>query len=318
MKFADRSIVVTGSEGQLGTELCRQLGAAAIGLPRSKCNLLDAAGLTESLAHYRPTIVINTAAYTAVDRAESEQELCNSVNADGVASLAKVCRQLDCVLVQVSTDYVFGGDAARSAPYRETDKPNPVNIYGHSKLAGERHAATWHKHFIVRTCGLYGPRSKETQSNFVDTMLRLGRERDRLRIVDDQICSPSYTVDVAKGILTLARTQAHGTYHLVNEGAITWYEFANEIFRQAGLGTRTDRITTCEYGAAAQRPAYSVLDASKYNAIASPLRSWNVALAEYLQRFGKLTSSAGKSSHIVAPIQPSKSVHLVPGTQSQI
>jgi dTDP-4-dehydrorhamnose reductase len=318
MKFADRSIVVTGSEGQLGAELCRQLGTAAVGLTRSRCNLLDAAGLTESLAHYRPTIVINTAAYTAVDRAESEQKLCYSVNADAVALLAKVCRQLDCVLIQVSTDYVFGGDAARSAPYRETDEPNPVNVYGHSKLAGEHNAATWHKHFIVRTCGLYGPRSKETQSNFVDTMLRLGRERDRLRIVDDQICSPSYTVDVARGILTLARTQAYGTYHLVNQGAITWYEFANEIFRQAELGTRTDRITTSDYGAAAQRPAYSVLDASKYNAIASPLRSWNVALAEYLRGIDRLMSRVSKSSHIVAPFHPPKSVHLTPGTRSQI
>ena len=293
MQFTERSVVVTGSEGQLGAELCRQLGAAAVGLTRAECNLVNKAQMAETVKRLQPGVVINTAAYTAVDRAENEPGACHAVNAGGVAGLAEICRGLDCVLVQLSTDYVFGGDTERQSPYCEEDEPSPVNVYGQSKLAGERHAARWQKHFIVRTCGLYGALAKPTQSNFVDTMLRLGRERDRLRIVDDQYCTPSYTVHVANAILFLAQFQAFaegfGTYHVVNEGGTTWHAFASEIFKQAGLRTITDRITTREYGALARRPAYSVLDTRKYEALGAPrLPAWKFALAEYLLSIGEL------------------------------
>jgi dTDP-4-dehydrorhamnose reductase len=293
MQFTERSVVVTGSEGQLGAELCRQLGAAGVGLTRAEGDLLNKRRLAETLERLRPAVVINTAAYTAVDRAESEPTVCHAVNARGVAGLAEICRGLDCVLVQVSTDYVFGGDVERQSPYSEEDEPGPVNVYGESKLAGEGHAASWQKHFIVRTCGLYGARVKPTQSNFVDTMLRLGRERERLRVVDDQYCTPSYTVHVARAILFLAHSEAFakafGTYHVVNQGGATWHAFASEIFRQAGLRTISDRITTSEFGALARRPAYSVLDTRKYEGLAAaPLPAWQFALAEYLQSIGEL------------------------------
>jgi dTDP-4-dehydrorhamnose reductase len=289
MQFPTRSVVVTGSEGQLGAELCRQLGSAAIGLTRSECDLLDSARLANTIERHRPALIINTAAYTAVDRAETEPALCQAINADAVAALADISRRLDCVLIQISTDYVFGGDTERQSAYREQDEPSPVNVYGQSKLAGERNTATWHKHFVVRTCGLYGPRNKATQSNFVDTMLRLSSERDRLRIVDDQHCAPSYTVHVANAILFLAECDAYGTYHVVNSGATTWHAFASEIFKLAGRGTIADKITTSEYGATAERPKYSVLDTGKFEALASaPLPAWRLALAEYLQTLGEL------------------------------
>lgn len=289
MQFAERSVVVTGCEGQLGAELCRQLGSTGIGLTRTEGDLLDKRGLAKTLQQLQPAVVINTAAYTAVDRAESEPAVCHALNAQGVASLAEVCRELNCVLVQVSTDYVFGGDAQRQSPYCEGDEPRPVNVYGESKLAGERYVARWQKHFIVRTCGLYGARAKPTQSNFVDTMLRLGRERERLRVVDDQYCTPSYTVHVARAILFLVQSEMFGTYHVVNQGGATWHAFATEIFKQTGLRTIADRITTREYGALARRPAYSVLDTRKYEGVAgSPLPAWKFALAEYLQSIGEL------------------------------
>lgn len=288
MQPTKRPIVVTGAEGQLGFELCRQLGERAIGLARGQCNLTDITRTVETLKELHPSIVINTAAYTAVDRAESEAALCHAVNADAVAMLADRCRELDCVLVQISTDYVFGADHARQTPYQEDDEPGPINVYGHSKLAGERHAASWRKHFIVRSCGLYGYRSKPTQSNFVDTMLRLSRERDRLRIVDDQHCSPSYVVHLAQAILFLMQSQAYGIYHVVNDGETTWYDFAREIFRLAGASTTTDRISAAEYGSVANRPRYSVLGTDKYRALGGPtLPHGKLALAEYLQSLGR-------------------------------
>ena len=276
-------IVVTGAEGQLGSELCRQLGGSSVGLSRQQCDLLDPSQVADVLRHLRPAAVINTAAYTAVDRAEQEPSLCQAINADAVGTLANLCRELDCLLVQVSTDYVFGADA-RQTPYAETDVPAPINVYGHSKLGGERLATSWQKHLIVRTCGLYGRRGKPTQFNFVDTMLRLVRERDRLRIVDDQHCTPSYVVHVARAIVHLVESGAIGTYHVVNDGETTWHDFAAEIFRLAKLSPKVDRISTAAYAATAARPLYSVLNNSKYRALGGPaLPHWKTALAEYLR-----------------------------------
>jgi len=198
--------------------------------------------------------------------------------------LAEACRRLDCLLVEISTDYVFGGDAGPRVPYRETDEPRPRGAYARSKLEGERHAAQWEKHFIVRTCGLYGRLGPRSGGNFVETMLRLGDQGRRLRVVNDQRLSPSYVPHVARAIRSLMRTDAFGTYHVVNTGETTWHDFAAEIFRQAGLDVRLEPITTSEYGAAAPRPGYSVLDTSKYHALrgSPPMPRWQEALAEYL------------------------------------
>jgi dTDP-4-dehydrorhamnose reductase len=229
--------------------------------------------------------VINAAAYTKVDLAEKEPEQCALVNATAVAYLADACRRLDCPLLQVSTDYVFDAYPSRDTPFTETDQPRAVGVYARTKLEGELAAAAHARHFVVRTCGLYGrlaPHAK--QGNFVETMLRLGRERGQVRVVDDQRCTPSYVPHVARAILFLLGTEAYGTYHATNTDSTTWYDFAAEIFRLAGMDVRMDRITTAEFAAAAPRPAYSVLDTAKYHSLGGPrMPDWHEGLREYLE-----------------------------------
>jgi dTDP-4-dehydrorhamnose reductase len=280
-----KQIAVIGSQGQLGWELCRQLGPQAIALSRSELDITNPAEILRVLTVCQPTAVINTAAYTKVDLAEKEPDACHLTNATAVGCLAEVCQRLECPLVQVSTDYVFGAAGPRDRPYTEDEPTEAHGEYARSKLAGEQRAAENPRHFIVRTCGLYGYRHKPSLTNFVDTMLRLGRQRDELRVVGDQHCTPSYVPHVARAILFLLDTDAYGTYHVVNAGATTWFDFAAEIFRQAGIQIRLQRITTEEYGAAAPRPSYSVLDTGKYHALGGPaMPSWQDALAEYLQK----------------------------------
>ena len=277
-------IAITGAEGQLGAELCRQLGTAAVGLELPRFDLTDGRCVVQMLCETRPRAVINTAAYTQVDKAEEEAELCRAVNAGGVRHLVEACRKLECPLVQISTDYVFGGRSERRTPYRESDATHPQGVYARSKLEGERHAADWHQHFVVRTCGLYGRPSPRSAGNFVDTMLRLAKERKRLSVVDDQHCTPSYVAHVARAVRFLLSTEAYGTYHVVNTGSTTWYGLAEEIFRRTGLEVELERISTSQYGAAAPRPSYSVLDVSKYHSLPGcpPMPTWQAALAEYL------------------------------------
>ncbi len=279
------TIVVTGCRGQLGAELCRQFGEKAVGLDLPEFDLTDRPGVLAALAAIRPRAVINTAAFTLVDRAEQEPDRCRAVNVDGVVHLVEACRQLDCTLVQISTDYVFGQDCCRPTPYRETDAPDPQGIYAQSKLESERVASGWPKHLIVRTCGLYGRLAERSAGNFVETMLRLATTGKRLRVVDDQRCTPSYTPHVVRAMRFLLNVETHGVYHVTNAGDATWCEFAREIFRQSGLAVPVDPITSAEWGAPAPRPTYSVLDGSKYLALpgAPPLPPWQDALAEYLR-----------------------------------
>lgn len=278
-------IVVTGAQGQLGGELCRQIGNDAVGMDLPDFDLLKPDQICETLKQHQPDLVINTAAYTQVDKAEEEEYICHAVNGTAVKHLADACRKITAVLVQISTDYVFGG-RDRSTPYVETDKPDPLSVYAQTKLEGEQYASQCERHFIVRTCGLYGRPGENTAGNFVETMLHLGRERNHLRIIDDQQCTPSYIVHVARAIRFLAGTSAYGTYNVVNSGVTTWYDFAAEIFRLSGLTPELERITTGEYGALAPRPRYSVLDTTKYHALPGrpALAEWNVALREYLDK----------------------------------
>jgi dTDP-4-dehydrorhamnose reductase len=276
--------VVLGAYGQLGSELLRQLEGAAIGWNRDACDIRDEAAVRERLGAVRPNVVINAAAYTQVDRAEDEPEACWAVNAQAVGGLARTCRHLDCRLVHISTDYVFGGGLARATPYRETDPPQPQGQYAKSKLAGERLAEQWQNHVIVRTCGLYGrPHPASRPNNFVETILRLARERDELAVVTDQTCTPSHTRDVARAVLYLAGQPAHGTYHVVNAGFTTWYDFAAEILKATGSRTPIRPISTAQFGAKAPRPSYSCLDTTKYQQAGGPrLPHWRDALHEYL------------------------------------
>jgi dTDP-4-dehydrorhamnose reductase len=277
-------IAVTGVGGQLGSELARQLGHDCLPLDRRACDLTDPLAVGRALNHMRPRAVINAAAYTKVDLAEKEVDLCRLVNATAVGRLAEVCGQLDCPLLQVSTDYVFDGYPPRNTPLTENDPPQAKGIYASTKLAGELAARSNPRHFVVRTCGLYGRLAPDAKSgNFVETMLRLGRERGHVRVVDDQHCTPSYVPHVARAIRFLIGTEAYGTYHVVNAGATTWHDFAAEIFRLAGMQVRLERITTAEFGAAAPRPAYSVLDTAKYHSLGGPkMPNWREALREYL------------------------------------
>lgn len=282
------AVVVTGSQGQLGSELCRQLGSRAVGLDLPEFDVTDRTGVLATLADLRPEAVINTAAYTRVDQAEREPELCRAVNAAAVGYLAEACRQLACPLVQISTDYVFGGDASRRTPYLESDVPCPQSVYARTKLEGEKRAAEWERHLIVRTCGLYGSLGPRSAGNFVATMLRLGREKRHLRVVADQWCTPSYVPHVARAIVFLLDRRQVGLYHVVNTGQTTWYDFAKEVFRQVGLAVEVERITTAQYGALAARPAYSVLDTAKYHSLPEcpAMPPWQDALSEYLERMG--------------------------------
>jgi dTDP-4-dehydrorhamnose reductase len=188
-------LAITGADGQLGTELCRQLGPSAVPLCWPEFELTEHRAVGERLRALRPEAVVNCAAYTQVDRAESEPERCRAVNTLAVENLARICGDLDCPLVQLSTDYVFGADAQRRTPYTEANGTGPLNVYGHSKREAE--------HLIVRTCGLYVRPDKDPVRgrNFVDTMLCLGRERPHLRVVHDQLCCPSYVPHVARAIL---------------------------------------------------------------------------------------------------------------------
>lgn len=282
------TILITGAEGQLGSQLGRKLQGRCAPVAQRDCDLRNADRLAIIFRQLRPSVVINTAAYTAVDRAEQEPALCHAVNAAAVATLAELCDEGDCRLVQISTDYVFGSDRQRSTPYQEADAPGPVNEYGRSKLAGERAAAQARRHLIVRTCGLYGPRTKPTQTNFTDTMLRLAGERDRLAIVNDQWCTPSFVPHVAEAILALLAVEAEGLVHVVNHGATNWYDFATEIFRLTGIPIQLEAIPSAEYNAPASRPGYSVLDTARYGHLTGrELPPWQTALAEYLHSRGK-------------------------------
>lgn len=280
-----RSLIL-GAAGQLARDLLPRLAGEVIPLTHDQADLTRPDTLRAALAAHRPDVVINCAAYNFVDRAEGEPEAAFSVNAWGVRNLAIACRDLDCTLVHFSTDYVFGLDAGRREPYRETDAPGPVSVYGLSKLAGEYVVRSLcPKHLVLRTCGLYGLwGSGGKGGNFVETMLRVAAGGKPIRVVSDQFCTPSYTVDVAAATADLVQGGHLGLYHLTNAGLCSWFEFARAIFQSAGLTVDVKPITTQEYGAAARRPAYSVLDTNAHNALGlHPLRPWREALAAYLE-----------------------------------
>lgn len=278
--------VVIGSAGQLGRDLCPRLPGEVIPLTRERADLTRPDILRATLAELRPDVVVNCAAYNFVDRAEEEPEAAFAVNAWGVRQLALACESMACVLVHFSTDYVFGLDAARQVPFAETDAPGPVSVYGLSKLAGEYLVrALCPRHFVIRTCGLYGVwGSGGKGGNFVETMLRMAGEGKPLPVVNDQTCTPSYTVDVATAAAALIGTRRYGLYHLTNAGATTWHDFARTIFEMSGVKADLKPIPSTESNRPARRPAYSVLARGAYEALGLPaMRSWREALAAYLE-----------------------------------
>lgn len=288
------NIALIGARGQLGTALQSVLAGRVTPLDRDEIDVGNRDSVQAVLAQTAPDAVVNAAAYNFVDRAEQEPQTAFAVNAFGPRNLAAFCRDRDLPLVHVSTDYVFSGKveaaglgtagAARQMPYRETDAPEPQSAYAVSKLAGELFVRSGcRRHYILRTCGLYGPSSNAGKGNFVTTMLRLGLNRDEVRIVDDQRCTPTAARDLAEWIAALLETEAYGTFHATNAGSATWFEFAVEIFRVAKRDVKTVPITTAEFGAKAARPGYSVLDCGKLQqTLGITVRPWQEALAEYV------------------------------------
>jgi dTDP-4-dehydrorhamnose reductase len=279
---AKLKILVTGAGGQLGQELVRlpaQPGLGIIGFGRDELDVTDPEQCRNVIRSCNPDAVIHCAAYTKVDQAESEPDEAYRVNAEGARNAALAAELVGAKFVYISTDYVFDGKA--KVPYRESDRPNPQSVYGKSKLAGEQFTKSLSsRYFIVRTSWVYGMYG----SNFVKTMLKLAGERDSLKVVDDQIGSPTYTLDLAQFLLELVTTDHYGVFHASNTGVCSWYEFAKAIFEERGLNVRVEPCTTEEFPRPAPRPAYSVLDHGAIRAHGfRPLRSWREALGNFLK-----------------------------------
>lgn len=277
-------IFLTGAEGQLGRELQRRLqGSDFLATDVKELDITDATAVANMIGKYRPDVVIHGAAFTQVDAAEEKVDLAYKVNAIGTQNIAMACRSVAAAMVYISTDYVFDGKLGRA--YTEVDQTNPLSVYGKSKLMGEvlaRQATD--KLFVLRTAWLYGD-----GPNFVRTMLKLGQEKEELQVVNDQHGCPTGTVDLAEAALRFAQTGRYGTYHAVNTGSATWYEFARKIFELAG----NDRVcvkpvTTAEFVRPAPRPAYSPMDTRLLSlALGWQMRPWQEVLAEYIASLAK-------------------------------
>ena len=261
--------------------MLRSLKNAAKNLLRRR--LRTEAGAKDFILAKKPDIVIHCAAYTAVDKAESEQELALTVNGFGTRWVAEACRDVGAKMIYISTDYVFGGDG--HTPYEVDDEKKPVNIYGRSKLLGEDAVtAIVEKHFIVRTSWVFGING----NNFIKTMLRLAETRKKINVINDQFGSPTYTVDLAKLLADMAETEKYGTYHASNEGFCSWSDFAREIFKQAGLDIEVDGIPTIEYPTPARRPFNSRLSKKSLDEAGfNRLPDWQDALKRYLVELKK-------------------------------
>jgi len=295
--------VVLGARGQLGRDLCPRLPGEVLTPTRDQADLARPDQLQEWLKQVRPDTVINCAAYNFVDRAETEPEAVFTVNTWGVRALASMCRSLDCLLVQFSSDYVFGLDARRRQPWGENDAPGPVNVYGLSKLTGEYLVRTLcPRHLVLRTCGLYGLWGTGGKGgNFVETMLRKAGQGHPLNVVNDQVCTPSYTVDVAEAAVQLIVAGGHGLFHVTSTGSCSWYEFAQVIFEMAGVDANLKGVSSSAYASPARRPAYSVLGDEQLRSLGlNPLRSWREALSAYLQERDRRNSGQSAGSEVRA------------------
>jgi len=282
-------IIVTGGDGQLGRELSRQWDSA-VPLSKAELNITDRDAVWKALKEMRPRALVNAAAFVNVDLAESEPAACQAVNVQGARHLAEICRESGCLLVQISSDYVFSGAQPQGRPWREDDPPIARGVYAQSKFAAEQIVAEASRHLIVRTCGLYSSADRSETTSFVNTMLRLARAgRMKLRVVDDQRCTPSYAPHVARAVVFLVETALagnapFGVYHVTNRSDSSWHGFAAEIFRLGGLDVDLEAISTEQFGAPAPRPKYSVLDVAKYHQLGGPvLPTWQDALAERMK-----------------------------------
>lgn len=277
-------VLVTGVKGQLGHDVMNELekrGYEGVGVDVEEMDITDAAAVERVIKEAHVDKVVHCAAWTAVDAAEDNPEMCRKVNALGTENIAKVCRELDLPMIYLSTDYVFDGTGTR--PW-EPDDPvvTPLNVYGQTKYEGEQAVEKYlDKYYIVRIAWVFGVNGK----NFIKTMLNLGKTHDTLTVVDDQIGTPTYTYDLAELLVDMLEKEEYGKYHVTNEGGyISWYDFAKEIFAQAGMGINVLPVSAEEYKAKAARPSNSRMEKKKLDEHGfRRLPSWQDALARYLE-----------------------------------
>ena len=275
-------LLVTGVKGQLGHDIvneCKKRNIEAVGVDVEEMDITDAKKVDEVIKAGNYDAVIHCAAWTAVDKAEDEVEACTKVNVDGTKDIAKVCKELDIPMMYFSTDYVFDGQGDK--PWQEYDERHPLNVYGQTKYEGELAVEALDKFFIVRISWVFGVNG----SNFIKTMLRLGKERGAVSVVNDQIGSPTYTYDLSKLVVDMIQTDKYGIYHATNEGLCSWYEFACEIFKQAGMDdVKVTPVDSNAFPAKAKRPNNSrmskeMLDKNGFKR----LPTWQDALGRYLK-----------------------------------
>ncbi|OGC22160.1 dTDP-4-dehydrorhamnose reductase [candidate division WOR-1 bacterium RIFOXYC2_FULL_37_10] len=282
-------IAVIGADGQLGTDLCKVIPESErIPLTLKDIDITDFDSALNVLTRLTPDVVINTAAYHRVDDCEDNDLLAYKVNAHGARNLALACKLLNAALVHISTDYVFDGE--KKSPYVEEDTPNPKTAYGISKLAGEEFIKyLWQKYFIIRTSGLYGVAGclGKGGGNFVENMIKRQKEGQTIKVVDDEVLTPTYTFHLASQIEKLIKTDKYGLYHITNQGECSWWEYTVKIFEMLNIRVEVARTKASEYKTKANRPKYSVLENKRSKEIGLDIMPpWEVGLAEYLQEKG--------------------------------
>lgn len=286
-------ILLIGASGQLAQDIQLTVSEShskddLVPVTHAQLDIRERERVRELMRQTRPDCVINTAAFHRVDLCEDEPENAFAVNETGVRNVAEAAKEIGALLVQFSTDYVF--DGAKRSPYVEANSPNPQSVYAKSRLAGEKAVQQMGgEYLLIRTCGLYGIAGSQSKAgNFVETMLKLGAQKKPLRVVSDQVCTPTSTRELARRLLPLIRSDSRGLFHMTNTGECSWYEFAREIFRLSKIEAQLSSCTTSEFAAKAPRPAYSVLDNRAYrNAGFEDFRPWQEALAEYLALRGR-------------------------------
>lgn len=274
-------VLVAGSKGQLGVQLMKALEESKIncfGIDQHNCDITNEEHVNRIVLTYQPDFIINCAAYTKIDEAEKEKELCFNINVNGTKNLAHVCQKIDATMIQISTAYVF--DGTKRIPYTETDKPNPVNYYGFSKHMAELEVTCLlKKYFVIRTSRMFSSNG----FNFVENVLKLSRQKSEIHVVDDQIVTPTYTVDLTKAILQLFDKTAYGIYHITNEGQCSFYELAKKIYEIKDISTVVIPISSSHYHKETARPKYTVLSNEKiYSLGMEKIPDWEDALRRYL------------------------------------
>jgi len=276
-------VLVTGADGQLGYDVVKklkELNIEHIGVDKEDFDLTNEKETKDFILDYKPDVIVHCAAYTDVDQAEVEKEICYQVNVEGTRYVAEAAKKLNAKMLYISTDYVFDGQGEE--PFEMTDQPNPINYYGETKYQGEQEVQNLlDKYFIVRTSWVFG----EHGDNFVKTMLKLGKERDEISVVADQYGSPTYTVDLAKLIVEMIKTDKYGIYHATNEGFCSWYEFAEEIFRSKNIDVKVKPVNSDGLETIAKRPNNSRL--SKMFLIKNHfkvLRNYKISVKDFIDK----------------------------------